>query len=144
MANALGILLPFLVLSGTIYCTPPRTAYRREHARELWGRSLTDCPRLGESCSGVPKCCGRNQCYYEDGYRLFRSGVCVLCVEEGKPCQFHDNCCGEHICFKDGDYKTNGRCQPPLEEGIKCWEDEQCVSGSCTDSTFKASGVCTG
>merc|ERR1712178_556338 len=65
--------------------------------QSIFKRISLNCPRLGESCSGLPTCCGRNQCYYESGYGPFKSGVCVICVEEGQPCQFHDNCCDEMI-----------------------------------------------
>merc|ERR1712004_659459 len=73
----------------------------------IFKRVSLNCPRLGESCSGFPACCGRNQCYYESGYGPFKSGVCVRCVDEGQPCQFHDNCCDEMICSKTSDFGVN-------------------------------------
>ena len=33
-----------------------------------WRRGIFSCKQEGESCRGVPKCCGDLTCYWENGY----------------------------------------------------------------------------
>ena len=35
-------------------------------------KRLLECRELGQSCSGVPRCCDPNVCYWERGYSVIR------------------------------------------------------------------------
>jgi hypothetical protein len=105
-------------------------------ADDLYCDSVTETcqPPLGEgdSCAADAWACA-------DGlYCADATSKCARLPGAGGDCGASNGECADHF-YCDGDMK----CQPQKDAGEACYDnDEQCLSGTCTDGVCEGAGTC--